>query len=243
VKRHRVRVSLLALVAAGAIPAAAGAPVGRFAQGSTVVDEGTFMVSRDGAPVGRESFKIVRAPGLGGQAFRAVATSAIGDERISVILATDSAGVPVSYDFQLSRRGDLLQRVQGRGRLDRFSILVQTRSGEAAREYVVHDGTVLIDENVFHHVFFVALSATPSASTIIVPRTATQAAVRREALEPESLSIGGRRVPATHAALADSTGRIAEWWSDAGGRLLKVALPRQSLVALRDDPPRPVQPF
>lgn len=225
-----------AIVRALVVAATAATPGA--AQTSTVVDEGTFMVSRQGAPVGRESFKISRAPGPGGQAYRAVATSAIGDERISVALTTDSAGRPIAYDFQLGQHGEVLQRIQGRGRSDRFSILAQAKGGEAAREYVVRGGTLLLDEDVFHQFYFVARTVGLSEVTIIVPRTARQTSLRLEVLAPETVTVGGRAIAARHAALVDSAGIAGEWWSDAAGRLLKVGLPRRSLMAIRDDPPR-----
>lgn len=210
------------------------------AQSSAVVDEATFIVTRKGAPIGRESFKIIRAPGPGGQVFRAVSTSALGEDRVSTTttLATDSSGAPVLYEFQLSQRGEVLQRIQGRGRPDRFSVLVQTKGGEAAREYALQPGAVLLDDDVFHQFFFVARAAFRSEVTIIAPRTARQERMRLEELGNETIQIGGQNILGRHLALVDSAGARRELWVDPAGRLLKVSIPEKALLALRDDPPR-----
>jgi len=208
------------------------------AQTSAVVDEATFMISRMGAPIGRESFRIIRAPGPGGQVFLARATSALGEDRVATTLATDSAGIPVSYEATLSQRGEVLLRLQGRGRPDRFSVLVQSKGGEAAREYVVGPGTMLLDDDQFHQFYFVARAARDSQVTIIEPRTARRSAVRIEDMGLESLPIGGQAITGRRVALVDSAGGRRELWLDPLGRLLKVSVPEKGLIALRDDPPR-----
>ena len=55
---------LAAVVALAFTPLGASAPVSRVAQVVTV-DEGSFTVSRGGAKVGREEFRIVRQPSGG----------------------------------------------------------------------------------------------------------------------------------------------------------------------------------
>lgn len=220
----------LAIALAGAATA--------LAQTSAVVDEATFMISRKGAPIGRESFRIIRAPGPGGQVFLARATSAIGEDRVATTLATDSAGIPVSYEATLSQRGEVLLRLQGRGRPDRFSVLVQAKGGEAAREYLVRPGTMLLDDDQFHQFYFILRAARDSQVTIIAPRTAHREAMRLEDMGMESLQIGGQAITARRLALVDSVGGRRELWLDPLGRLLKVSRPDEGLIALRDDPPR-----
>src|SRR5262245_17485001 len=85
------------------------------AQSSAVVDEATMMITRKGAPIGRESFRIVRTPGANGQVFRAVATSALGEARLSSTVATDSMAVPVFYELRVFHRNEQQQFLQGRG--------------------------------------------------------------------------------------------------------------------------------
>jgi hypothetical protein len=205
---------------------------------SAVVDEGTFTVTERGAPLGRESFRIAMTPAPGGQVYQVKGQSALGDNRVSTTLGTDSAGAPVSYDSEHKVRGQLVLRLQGRGRPGRFSVIKETKSGESAREFALNNGALLIDENVFHHFFFVPASATGKEITIIAPSTAEQGKFRVEERGVETVEIAGRSLSGRRFALVGSTEGSRDVWIDEKGRLLKVAIPEKGLVALRDDPPR-----
>lgn len=208
------------------------------AQNSAVVDEGTFMVSRNGSPIGRESFRIVRAPAPGGQAYEARSRSALGRIRISTILGTDSLGVPVSYESELSTGAAVTERLKGRGRPGRFSVLVQTRSGEAAREYVLGNGALLIDEDVIHQYYFLRLAGRHADFNIIGPRSHQQARFHYENRGSEMVEIAGQKIVSQRFALIAASGSARELWLDGNGRLLKISIPERNLVAVRDDPPR-----
>lgn len=208
------------------------------AQASAVVDEGTFMVTRQGAPLGRESFRIVRTPAPGGQVYRATGQSALGDNRVTTSLGTDSSGVPVSYESELTQRGEVVQRLQGRGRPGRFSVLMQTKSGESAREYVLNNGALLMDEDVFHHFFFVPIAAQHQQLIVISPRASDPGRFALQERGSEVVEIAGRSIESRHFALIGPSGASRDVWVDGKGRLLKVAIPEKGLVALRDDPPR-----
>lgn len=218
--------------------ALAFAPGALVAQSSAVVDEGTFMVTRNGSPIGRESFRIVRAAAPGGQAYESRSRSALGRIRINTILGTDSLGAPVSYDSELSTGSELTERLKGRGRPGRFSVLVQTKSGEAAREYVVSSGALLVDDDVIHQYYFFGLAGRRTDFNVIGPRARQQGTYRYEDRGNETLDIGGQSIPSRRLALIPPSGSALELWLDAAGRLLKVAIPDRSLVAVRDDPPR-----
>lgn len=205
---------------------------------SAVVDEGTFMVTRKGAPIGRESFRIVRAPAPGGQVFRATGQSALGDNRVTTSLGTDSSGVPVSYESELTQRGEVVQQLKGRGRPGRFSVLVQTKSGESVREYVLNNGALLMDDDVFHHFYFVPVAAQHAQLIVVAPRSAEQGRYRLEERGNDNVEIAGRIIASRHFALIGPTGATRDVWVDDKGRLLKVSVQEKGLVALRDDPPR-----
>ena len=208
------------------------------AQSSAVIDEGTFMVSRNGAPIGRESFRVVRVPGPGGQVFRATGQSAFGDTRFTTSLATDSAGVPVRYESELSERGGVVQRLEGIGRPGRFSVLVRTKSGEAAREYLLNNGALLIDDEVIHQFYFIPVAAKRDQLIVITPRAGQQARFRVEERQRETVEIAGRGVASRHFVLTQSPGSSREVWTDENGRLLKVVIGDKGITAIRDDLPR-----
>jgi hypothetical protein len=220
----------------GALSILALLPAGLAAQSSALVDDGTFTISRKGAPVGREAFRIVRVPAPGGQVFRGSGTTVLEDRRYTTVLGTDSTGVPVSYEARLSIEGKSL-RIEGRGRPGRFSVLSTTTGGESAREYVLQPGALLMEDEVFLHFFFVPLAAASARVTIIVPRGAQQSEFALASLGAETVEIAGTRVPGRRFSLS-SDGVSRDVWVDALGRLLKVSIPGKALIALRDDPPR-----
>lgn len=213
------------------------APSAMTAQTSAVIDEGSFTITQQGAPYGRESFRIVRTPAPGGQVFRATGQGALGDNRVTSILGTDSAGVPVSYTSDLSLNGRVVQQLKGRGRPGRFSVLSTTTTGEAAREYVLGDGALLIDGDVVHHYYFVPLALHAQLS-VIAPRSGQQINFQVADAGRETLEIAGREVESRHFSLTAPNGVRREVWVDGQGRLLKVVVPDRGLVAIRDDPPR-----
>ena len=225
-------VRLATLLAASLLSASSA-----LAQGSAVVDEGTFTVSRAGVPVGRESFRVIRAPAPGGQVYQATGTSVIGDIKATSRLGTDSLGRPVAYESDVSEGGQLLQRLRGRGRPTRFSVLAQTRTGESAREYVLPNGTLVLDEDVFHQFFFVGLAAQSVEIVVISPRSAQQDVMRLQAGAAETVEIAGRALAARRYSLVNGQGP-RHVWVDGEGRLLKVEIPDRGYVALRDDPPK-----
>lgn len=205
---------------------------------SAVLDEGTLMLTRNGSPIGRESFRVVRAPAPGGQVYRATGQSAQGDSRVTTSLSTDSSGVPVSYESEVSQRGQVVLKLTGGGRPGRFSILSQQRSGESTREYMLNSGALVIEDDVFHHFFFLPIAAAHSSVVVIVPRTSGEGHFQLEDRGPSSVEIAGRAIAGRRWALLGGPGSPREVWVDGKGRLLKVTVPDRGIVALRDDPPK-----
>jgi hypothetical protein len=219
-----------------ALPLLALLPFTLTAQVSALVDDGTFTISKKGAPVGREAFRITRLPGPGGQVFRGSGTTVLENRRYTTVLGTDSVGVPLSYEARLAFDGKNV-RIEGRGRPGRFSVLSSTAGGESAREYVLQNGALLMEEEVFLHYFFVPLASASSHITVIVPREAQQSALEVTSRGSESVEIAGKKLPGRRFSIS-SDGVTRDVWVDALGRLLKVSIPEKELVALRDDPPR-----
>jgi hypothetical protein len=208
------------------------------AQQSAVVDEGTFTITRNGAPVGREAFRIVRAAAPGGQVFRASGTTVIGDSRLQPTLGTDSLGMPVSYECTVLEKGAVVQRLRGSGRPGRFGIVSSLASGnESAKEFVLTNGALLLDQGVFHHFYFIPLLISHTRATVIVPRSGGQEQFTIADHGAEPVELAGTRVPGRRYSITGERGG-RDVWVDQRGRLLKVSIPEQGLVALRDDPPR-----
>lgn len=208
------------------------------AQTSAVIDEGTFLVRRGGTAIGRESFRIVRSPGAGGRVFLATGQSSIDGDRIVTRLGTDSTGLPVSYEADISTRGERINRLQGRGRPGRFSVLAQVKGHESARDYLLTNGALVIDQDVFHHYYFVPLLASHAGVIAIIPRGNQQVTYTLTDRGAENLSLGGRTVLARHYTLDAPSSGTQDVWIDSAGRVLKVSISERGLVALRDELPR-----
>lgn len=224
----------------------AGVPVAVLAATSTAgaqvvaIDEGTFAVSHGGAAVGREEFRIVRQPAGGGSAYVARAVGAYGSRRVTPALQTDGDGEPVRYQTEV-RGGGPEERVTAQGGVGgHFVAQVQRDGREGAREYLLAPGTVVVDDESYSQLYFVARRALAGATTIpvFVPRTDAQLMVTVTRAGSGPITIGGRAMPATRFSLADArTGWRREMWVDAEGRVLRVTAPALGLDAVREDPP------
>jgi hypothetical protein len=203
------------------------------------LDEGTYLISRNGAPVGRESFRIIHAPSPAGDVYRATAQAAIGEQRVMPSLSCDSSGSPLSYDVTVQGGADQAVRLQARARPGRFSTVLRTRDGESTHEYMIPRGVVVLDDDVMHQLYFVTLGGRRTGRlTLLDPRTGTQAVARLENQGESSLDIGGKSIAATHFVLSAPGFARREFWTDAAGRVLRVTIPEHGLVAQRDELPR-----
>ena len=220
---------LALLVAAHAAPARAQ---------EIVVDEGTLVITHDGAPIGREAYRIVRAGAAGGQAFRATATMSFNADRMSLRLTTDSVGAPLTFETELRVNGELVSHVDGSGRPGRFSSLTHTADGESARDYVMGADPLALDAGAFDPYYFVTLPPLRARFATIDPRAGTQATFRLEERGQEPIRVGRGTMTAMHYALIGADGATRDIWMDLQGHLLRVAIPARGLVAQRDEPPR-----
>ena len=204
---------------------------------SRTIDEGTFLISRGGAPAGRESFRITRTGA--GESYRATAQVALGDRRIVPMLTCDSTGSPVSYDVAVQGGSEQGVRLQARARPGRFTSMLRTRDGESTHEYFVPSGVVVLDDDVFHQLYFVTLRGRRSGSlTLLAPRTGAQAVASLENQGAASVEIGGSSIAATHFVLSAAGFSRRDFWIDSAGRVLRAAIPDRGLVAQRDELPR-----
>ncbi|HET7458146.1 MAG TPA: hypothetical protein VFJ74_10890 [Gemmatimonadaceae bacterium] len=220
----------------------ASLPAAPLAAQVATIDEGSFTISRNGAAVGREEFSIRRTPaGEGGAVYVASATVSYDGRRLSPALRADAAGSPLAYQVEVRVGSEVQERLTGQVGRGRFSALTKTPRGESAKEYVVSDGALILDDDVFHQYFFVAHSARAGGATVpvVVPRRNAQLSMRIDERGAESVTVGGRALDARHLVLHEGAGGPErDVWVDAQGRVLKVAIASRGVVALRDEPPR-----
>lgn len=224
--------TLVALAAATATP-----PL--FAQVATL-DEGSFTISVKGERVGREDFRIRSTPAATGPEIVATANVTYADRRVLPQLQANEEGVPVRYVVEVKNgpgTGETVRGVVGGGRA---RARVTNARGESANEFVVSQGALVIDDDVFHQYYFVTRRGAKAAGSVavIVPRRNAQVTMRVTVGGADKISIGGTTIDAQRFTITEPGGDTREVWADSQGRLLKVAIPARGVVALRDDPPR-----
>lgn len=203
---------------------------------SRLIDEGTFVVLKGGAPARTENFRISR-----GQAGTITATSSltVGGQQTTSSLTTDTLGSPLIYEVRVREKGAKVIDLKAVARAGRLTSMASSQSGdEAMREYPVTPGkSLIVEPGLLHQLFFVPLGKGPGTFQVIEPRAArtTSATLTAKGLEP--VEIAGHNVTGTHYSLTVGPARY-EFWVDAKGRLLRVDFPAEGLSATRDEPPR-----
>ena len=225
------RLAILA-TALGALPASTAA-----AQ-VTTVDEGSFSVTQNGRPIGREEFRISSSPGTSGPIYVATANAVYDDRRLSPALRTDTSGAPIAYQIDVRDGAETQERLTGQVGRGRFSARIQTPRGEAAREYLVSDGALVLDEDIYHQYYFLARRNRSGSVPVVIPRRNAQVVMHVTTKGREPVTIGGQTIDARHLVLTEPGGGVRDIDVDDQGRVLRVSIPARGIVALRDDPPR-----
>ena len=232
----RVKASMRLRFARPAIALAlsAFAPSLGVAQGR-IIDEGTFSVTRAGA-THTENFRIARAEnGI----IKATAQVVNGAQRVTSILTVDSLGTPMSYDVNVTDKGAksvAVKAVAGGARL--VAKTNDQHGDESMREYPLVAGqSLLVESGLLHQLYFAAFGRKPGTIQIIDPRGARVTSATLSALGMEPVDVGGKSVTGTHYSLV-SGGVKRDFWVDSAGRLLRVEIPSEQLVAAREELPR-----
>lgn len=219
---------------------AAVALVSRSAGGqATLVDEGSFTISRAGDRIGREDFSIRHVPTTEGAhetLTRGVVVS--GSHRLTVDQSTDSVGLPVRFQSKSvdGRESGDSHRAEVVGR--RYSSRTTRGSGESARELMIPAGALIVEDGVMHPLQFVVSRGAGSVAAV-VPSRGLVVTLTVEAAGTDHVSIALQSIAARKFVVREGAGgTVREVWVDAAGRLLKVAIPAERLVAVRDDAPR-----
>lgn len=217
-------VAVLAAVAARPAPA------------QEVLDRGTFLIERAGNEVGREDFAIRRAPERAGAgSILAVATVHYRDRELRPALDLSGDLKPVGYQLDVSSAGRVVERLSiqfGRGRI---SVRLASQQREVLREFPASPGLAVLDDDVFHQFYFLPRPASGGALPLrlLLPRTPAIVGGSVRRIGDDTVTVGGRGLPADHFAILLDTGEQRDFWFTASGDLLRVAIPSREIVATR----------
>jgi len=205
------------------------------------LDVGSFTILREGARVGREQFSLRHVGSPDGVAFELRAESAIDDRRLATRLETDSAGSPLRYTAEVRSGANIVLRLGGQRVRGRFATLARTDRGEAAREYLLPDGALVLEVESFHQVAM-AIRARRDRTDFTVRALAPMENRERDVrltldVPVDSVTVAGVRLAAARW-IVDDPGRRRVLWTDAENRVLRVTVPALGLEAIRDDVPR-----
>jgi hypothetical protein len=230
-----VRTCLALVAVAAAVTFAPGT-----AAGQEVLDQGVFLIARDSAEVGREEFAIRATPGRQGRpGVLAVATDRYREREARSALELTNEHIPLSYQVDVTLAGGSTERLSGQLGRGRFAIRLVHQAGEVVREFPVPADVVVLDDDGFVQFYFLPRPVADSTRPVSVlrPREARLIAGEVRAMGVDTLTVGTRRVPADHYALALPGGDAREFWFTPSGSLLKVAIPARSIVAVRSSLP------
>lgn len=206
---------------------------------ATVVDDGSFTISRAGERVGREDFSVRHVPTTAG-AFETLTRGVvvIGAHRLTVDLSADSAGLPSRFQSKTSdegRAGDSYRaEVSGR----RYSSRAVRGTSESARELLLPAGALIVEDGVLHPLQFVVARGQAQVAAVVPSRGVIVTLLVQPAGD-DHVSIALQSIEARKFVVREGRGGLVrEVWVDTAGRLLKVAVPSEQLIAIRDDAPR-----
>jgi len=205
----------------------------------TSLDEGSFTIMRGGDRIGREDFSIRSSPTAGGPVLVAHGVVAMGAKRIEPSLNADTSGAVVKYQTEVRENGRVSITYSGELARDHYHARTLRTDGESTREFRLPSGTVAVEDDVVHQLWFIARRGVGAAVPVLAPLRNAVETVRVELVGNEHLSIDAHDFDARHLRLrTEGTGAIRDVWLDASGRLLKVAIPATKIVAVRDESPR-----
>lgn len=202
------------------------------------VDEGGFRLLVDGREVGRETFSI-RQRGAGNDAVLiakgrvVIDTGQAGEELTTSLEVAGPRMRPVAYQIEV--RGPDPRNIAGRMTGRRFSARIRSPAGERMREYLAHDGAIVAEDGIAHHLYFVGRMAEAGDGSVplIVPRQGRQISASVSARGKEDIELAGERRSARHLLVDGADGHERHLWLDESGRVLRVEIPTRRYVAER----------
>ena len=241
----RIRLAALGLLVVPLFASLRGASLrGASLRRAEQLDVGSFTLMVKEQRAGREQFSMRSSSGADGVALELRAESALGDRRAAMRLETDSAGTPVRYSLEERTGATITLRLGGQRVRGRFTTLARSTNGEAAREFLLLPGALVLEDNgVLQYALVVRKRALAIGDSMMIP-TLTPVTNKQGALHvllesgTDTVSIAGSRRAANRWQLRTERGERRVVWADSEGRLLRVQIPARGFEALRDDIPR-----
>lgn len=208
------------------------------------LDVGSFTLFVGAQRTGREQFSMRKIVSQDGAVLELRAESASGERRSAMRLEADSAGTPVRYSLEERSGADVTRRLGGQRLRGRFATLARGVSGEAAREYLLTPGAIILeDDGLLQYALLVrgrrADVGVTQAIPTLTPTENRQGSVRLVLeTQRDTVVIAGARRAAWRWRVVLTNGDSRTIWADADGRLLRILLPARGIDAVRDDVPR-----
>ena len=208
------------------------------------VDVGSFTTFVDGRRAGREQFSLQSTTSADGHHFELRMESASGEHRAAVRLETDSAGTPLRYSVEERDGARVTLRLGGQRVRGRFATIARGIRGEAAREYLLTAGAVVLEnEGVHQYSMLLRHRTLGEGDSLSIPTLSPAENLQgRVTLRMESLSdtvtIAGSSRNARRWSVMTHSGDTRLIWTDEDGRILRLRIASRHFEALRDDVPR-----
>ena len=215
------------------VPAAVLLAASLGAQPATVIDEGSFTVTRAGAPYGTESYQIVRRLGRAGLEYVAQCTRTTEGRVVRTTLMADSTGNPTSYSRRTT--GSTESQISATRAMSRLTVNEESPHA-SSRDYVFPPGSLILDDDIIHQLYFVTWRDARSM-TFVMPAAYRSAQGGLTEVGREDVMVGRVAIPATRYSFGTGDDK-REIWIDSNRRLLKVTHPARQIVGTRDLPPR-----
>jgi len=207
---------------------------------SVSVDESTFRLYRNGEAVGTEQFSI-RQIGPAGQR-RIILRGTIEMDRpdgsIHLAPAMDVQGQNLAVaDYQVRVSGSETTDIFVTVSENRFLARIVSEAGEQLREFRAGSGSVVLDEGVVHHHYLLTpfLDEGSAVSlTVLSPRIGRQERMTLSLVGEEEIRVGGVLVPGVRRFHLEGGDRSRDIWFDSQGRILRLEIPAQDLIAERE---------
>jgi hypothetical protein len=236
-RRIGVRIAVLSIALAPgcvALPILLGSPAGE------VDDQGVFVVSQAGRPIGTETFTIKSSSHqVEAEAkieLRAEQQGKTYDFKTSPKLLMNDDLQPLTYSW--SQKGAQSSELSVDFRSTPAKAHYRTVTGEADdRDFTLPKDVVILDDNVIHHYELVTqlyrrTQGGKQTFHAFIPQEALPGTLDVEDVGEEQVEVGGEKRNLRHLVVTTDLARI-DLWVDSQDRLQLVSIPAAAIEAVR----------